>query len=225
MFKTYSLTDKGLKRETNEDSFLINNNKNLLIVSDGMGGYEKGEVASSIIVETFNEKILEYEKTNEKTFDILKEHLNEAVKTSSKKIIDYSIEKKIYKTIGATIIGIYHDKVLNKTISFHLGDSRAYKVKESELQQLTKDHTYKGNVISKAIGNFDPFELDISEIDIENDDLIILCSDGVYNFISDEKVVEILQTHSLKECCQEMKKAIYENGAKDNLTMILAIQE
>jgi serine/threonine protein phosphatase PrpC len=103
-----------------------------------------------------------------------------------------------------------------------LGDSRVYRIRENSLTQLTNDHsTYQNNkeVLSKAIGNFDIFNLDINIFDMKKGDIILICSDGVYNFVQECEMLEL--KNSLDNYCEMIKKIIYQNGAKDNLTLIV----
>ena len=90
--EVFTLSDKGLKRETNEDSFLVNEDKDLLIVSDGMGGYQNGDVASKIIVDIYEEDIKSIDNND------IAEYLNNTAKKASAKIKEYSLEKRVYKT-------------------------------------------------------------------------------------------------------------------------------
>lgn len=210
--EVYTLSDKGLKRETNEDSFVVNKDKTLLVVSDGMGGYQNGDIASKIIVDIYEEDI-----NNIDTEDI-STYLDASAKKASAKIKEYSLEKRVYKTIGATVVGVYKKDNL---ALFHMGDSRVYRIRDKKIEQLSNDHIYKGNVISKAIGNFDPFELEVNFTEYKENDIYLLCSDGICNFISDQEMNDIINNNDLSKCCKLIKEIVFSNGAKDNLTLIL----
>jgi protein phosphatase len=223
------ISDVGLVRSVNEDSYLIDKNNKFAIVSDGMGGHEKGDIASELVVKTFSKAIHEFSIQNHAKdinviISMLTKYLNNANEDSSLKIIDYANEHNIKDTMGATVAGIYLDKLeIAKVAIFHLGDSRVYRVRDNHLEQMTIDHSNdinNKNVLEKAIGNFEVFDLDIKLIDYQLGDLFLLCSDGINNFISDNELQDIIKNNS-KDFCDIIKKHIYANGAKDNLTLII----
>jgi protein phosphatase len=227
MLKSYDICDIGLKRKVNEDSFFVDEENNFVVVSDGMGGYEKGEVASLIVVEEFNKKLTEFHNltNNIQTKQLLCEYLNEANEQASKVISLYAKQNKIDKTIGATVVGFYYLENVKKIVLFHIGDSRIYKIKSDNIEQLTNDHSVSNNVLSKAIGNFNIFDLEINFIDFEYSDIFLVCSDGVYNCISNQELLFMIKNNSLDKSCQKIKDIIYKNGAKDNLTLVVATIE
>ncbi len=248
MSKGYS--DVGLVRKINEDSFIINNNISLLVVSDGMGGYEKGDIASQIIVKNLDDIMIDYnqetEKTNyidENTNDIehqISTYLNRAIINSKDSINKYAIDNAIDGNIGATVVGIYKDINIDKITVFHLGDSRAYRIRDNKIEQLTIDHSVVedmrrsgkysdieinkvgNNILSKAIGNFNDFDLEINFYDLLVDDIFILCSDGVSNFIDDDLLLKYIVNNTQSKAIEKIKKIIYENGARDNLTLLIS---
>ena len=223
MLESYSVCDIGLKRKVNEDSFLVDEENNFIVVSDGMGGYEKGEVASLMVVEEFNKKLSEFHTlaNDTQTKQLLCEYLNEANEQASKVISLYAKQNKIDKTIGATVVGLYYLKSIKKVVLFHIGDSRIYKIKSDNIEQLTNDHSVSNNILSKAIGNFDIFDLEINFVDFDYNDIFLVCSDGVYNCISNQELLFVTKNNSLDKSCDKIKDIIYKNGAKDNLTLVL----
>lgn len=221
------LYDIGLKRKLNEDSYKYSQKQNFALISDGMGGHEKGDIASGIIVDTFESYLNDFSNENiedEKDFELsLKNYLKLANEESFSLIIKYANENNINKIMGATIIGIYHSIKFNKIWTFHLGDSRAYRIRDKKIEQLTNDHCMIQNnkeVLSKAIGNFDIFDLDINTYDTKINDILMICSDGVYNYIQEEEINHILE-HNFNNHCALIKEKIYSNGAKDNFTLIV----
>lgn len=246
--KGYS--DIGLKRKLNEDSYLINDNISLLVVSDGMGGYEKGDIASNVIVEKLDEIMLDYNEENEKTNQIeesdkdvenqIKSYLNMAIVKSREDIVKYAKDNSIDGNIGATVVGLYKDINIDKIVVFHLGDSRAYRIRDNQIEQITIDHSVVedmrrsgkysdeeiskigNNVLSKAVGNFNDFELEMNFFDLKENDIFVLCSDGVSNFISDELLFDKIINNTKEEAIDKIKNIIYKNGAKDNLTIVIS---
>ena len=239
-FKSYYFTDIGLKREINEDSILINKEKNLFLLADGMGGYEKGEIASKITVEIFEEEILKNRFLNITNEEHLPKLFQEFIEKITKEIISYSHENKIQSNIGSTLVGIYKNPVIKNLSIFHLGDSRVYRIRNNHIEQLTSDHTLyeeqkkaallpkeqldkiNKNKLSKAIGNFKAFKLEVSFQELKDNDIFILCSDGIYNFIEENKLSNIiLDAKDISFALEEIKTIVYNNGAKDNLSLIL----
>jgi len=245
MFLTKEYSDIGLRRAVNEDSLVVNSSISLFLVSDGMGGYEKGEIASKIVVDSFNSVMQDFCDDSEKTEDIAKDsqtikkqlsfYLNMALKKSQERIEDYATKNKIIGKIGATVAGVYKDNLLDEIAIFHLGDSRVYRIRDEEIEQLTIDHSlveemrrsgkYSNeelakvgkNILSKAIGNFGSYELEINFFDIKIDDIFVLCSDGVSNFIDDRLLCRYAKDFKI----ERIRDEIYKNGALDNFTLIL----
>jgi len=223
MLDTYVRCDVGLKRKINEDSFLVDKQNNFAIVSDGMGGYEKGEIASAFIVEEFAKQLQQYVNLGEKQYtkDKIISYLNKANERSSKKISIYAKNHNIKKTIGATVVGLYFATAIDKLVLFHLGDSRIYKIYDNKIEQITVDHSIGNNVLSRAIGNFDIFELEINFIDFKKEDIYLIRSDGIYNYISNKELLDVIINEKLDSSCDIIKNIVYKNGAKDNLTLII----
>lgn len=237
-FTSYSLSHKGLRREINEDSFLINEQNNIFLVADGMGGHKKGEVASKIVVETVNETICNHRLLNITNEKHLPNIIQEAVINCSKKINDYCLNNKIESNMGSTLVGFYKHKDIKKLSHFHLGDSRAYKIRNTEIIQLTKDHSLyeekkaenlkkeelekiNKHQLTKAIGNFNTHKIDLSYTSLEDGDIFILCSDGITNFISDEYILRLILKHPLDKVAEYIKDVVFNNGARDNLSLII----
>lgn len=238
---SYGISDKGLKRKYNEDSILINDDLNLYVVADGMGGHSSGDVASKIVVNELKE---EFENTTivnfsskEETVNFYTKLLNKMIMNAREKIVKYATINKI-KTIGTTVVGALINNRYNMAIIFHLGDSRAYFINELQCYQITTDHSkieemkqngatqeelenVGKNIITKAIGNFEYFQLEINIVDLKKDDCIFLCSDGVSNYVSSMLLHEkYLKDDDLNTICDNLKQHIYTKGANDNLSMI-----
>lgn len=271
MYKVAYLTDKGLKKESNEDSLLVKEACGLFVVADGMGGHERGEVASQIVVESFEENICKdedstvvysdeesenetvsylFDEDEEATIaygdgfnkqEELGKKLNSAVEISTRKIVKYAKDKVLGKQIGTTVVGLCKVKNEEEMALFHLGDSRAYRVRNKEIEKLTSDHSkyeqmkqsgkysedelakVNRNSITKAIGNFKVMPLEMTYIELEQDDIYILCSDGISDLIHAEEILSIVEQDKnyLENIVLNIKKIVYERGAKDNLSMII----
>ena len=246
MFNVAFLTDVGLKREHNEDAILVNKDMGTFIVADGMGGHEKGEVASKILVDTFlapPEHNIQANLGNEDDTVVpsfsLDDELNHYIEIASQKMMDYAKSKNIESTIGTTVVGVKYVSNIQAWVLFYLGDSRAYLFNENSLLQLTTDHSKHEamraknisedeiqktgkNVITKAVGNFKPYKLDIQYIQTKPGNILLLCSDGVSDLCSrDELLLLVIQyKDNLDFLCTQIKNLVYTRGAKDNLSVI-----
>jgi len=272
MYKVEYLTDIGLKKSENEDSLLVNREIGLFIVADGMGGHEKGEVASRMVVQSFNEILGDSEESTltysdsddeEETIPYLindneeetvaycdddscmeskmEERLNQIVELSTQKIKNYAHQKMIIKQIGTTVVGLYQFPNSSKMALFHLGDSRAYRIRGEEIEKLTIDHSkyelmkqsgkytpqqlakVNRNSITKAIGNFRAMPLDIAYIELKDSDIYFLCSDGVSDLVHAREILDIINRYrdNFKKALSQIKEIVYQRGAKDNLSMII----
>ena len=248
MFKIAYLTDIGLKRAHNEDTILVDKQSNIYLVADGMGGHEKGEVASKIVAETFLKQLVYPQISTAQNSESdtvvlpvsLEDTLNHSVEIATEKIYTYANEKDIKGTIGTTIVGVKYMSNISAWAVFHLGDSRAYLFRDNSLRQLSVDHSkheelrQKGapedeikktgkNLITKAVGNFDPYKLDMQYISPKKKDVLLLCSDGVSDLCSnDELLLLIIQyKNDLDLLCMQIKNLVYSRGAKDNFSVIV----
>ena len=271
MYKTTYLTDKGLKRKVNEDALLVADACGLFVVADGMGGHDRGEVASRMVVESFKQILcadedstisycdehdedetvpyfedndedatVAYEDNFEKKIQ-LEDTLNRVIEISTNKIKNYAKEKLLSGQIGTTVVGLYRLKNEEEMALFHLGDSRAYRIRNKKIEKLTTDHSkyeqmkrsgkyseeqlskVNRNSITKAIGNFKMMPLEINYIELKKEDIYILCSDGISDLTHAKEMLEIIEKNksSLENALSKIKNLVYERGAKDNLSIII----
>ena len=271
MYRIAYLTDVGLKRKVNEDALLVAEACNLFVVADGMGGHDKGEVASRIVVESFKQILCadedstvtycdegdddetvpyfdDFDKDSTVAYDDvfeqksqLEKTLNRVIETSTNKIKTYAKERVLSGQMGTTVVGLYKLKDTESMAIFHLGDSRAYRIRNKKIEKLTIDHSkyeqmkqsgkysekelskVNRNSITKAIGNFKVMPLEIDYIDLKKEDIFILCSDGVSDLTHAKELLELIENESkeLNKVVFNIKKLVYERGAKDNLSIIV----
>jgi serine/threonine protein phosphatase PrpC len=227
-----SISDVGKSRKINEDSYIIDSSNEIVIVSDGMGGHKCGDIASKIVIEKFHQELKDVvHEIDMEDEEISKRlafaYLQHAVEQSSLEIESYAHNNDIKNIIGATVVGMFHLKESKKIVIFHLGDSRIYRLRES-IEVITKDHINEladsnNNVLSKAIGNFETFEIELKFIDYNENDIYLVCTDGVYNGVSDKDMFDIISQN--RDICNNLKTHIYKNGAKDNLTAAIIKME
>jgi serine/threonine protein phosphatase PrpC len=238
--KAYGITDIGIKRENNEDSFLIIEEKNLYIVADGMGGHTAGEVASLNAVKLVDEYLTPDRITDMKADrQILKEEMINAVFFAHNWILKSAKEKKEYSGMGTTIVVCFIDG--NVLYTCHVGDSRAYIINTAGIQQITNDHSYVGeqvrsgmmtseqarhsrlkNQITQALGSPYRIKPEYNEHQLDKDSKILLCSDGLWDMLSDNEIHKlVIEQGTLDEICKDLIIKANIAGGNDNITVIL----
>jgi protein phosphatase len=237
-----AISDIGLKRENNQDSMFASLEKDfpLFIVADGMGGHKAGDIASSMAVEG----IINTLKNNKEKLDsenTIKSFIKEAVSSVNDKIYLRSFEKSECFGMGTTITLAYIYK--SKIFIGHVGDSRAYLVRNNKILQITEDHTLvnelikngsitpdeavnhpQRNMITRALGTSSSINMDFYTIEYHKDDILILCSDGLTNMIDENTILEVINQNKEKDMnliCNSLVTLAKENGGRDNITVIV----
>lgn len=237
--RSFAKTDVGKLRDVNQDAYYVSDSDlNLYILADGMGGYAGGEIASKLatqaaatyIQENFN-KLAEYKKE-----DIL-EMIKKAIEHANLVVHEKSKEKIELEQMGTTleICLIYN----NRAYLGHIGDSRIYRLRKEFFRRLTTDHSYvqklvkdgtiskeeadthpKKNMLMKALGCEEAVEPDIMVKGFMQDDIIIMCSDGLTNMISEERICEIVNA-DLENAAENLVNEANNLGGYDNITVII----
>lgn len=243
LLQTSSVTDIGKIRENNEDSYLELNIDNsdkkllLLVVADGMGGHNAGEIASRTVVNSI-ENYFKSQKEELKK-DALKS-LKNSIEGANREVIKASSDNEELSGMGSTCTAML---ILdNKTFLAHVGDSRAYLVRQKKITQLTKDHTLAEkmldsgimteeeakksphrNMLIKAVGISDEIEVETYEpFNTAPGDIYLLCSDGLTEYIDEEEICSILNIYDPEEACNLLVKIANKRGGKDNITVQIA---
>jgi serine/threonine protein phosphatase PrpC len=217
----------------------------LLIVADGMGGEAEGERACTIAVDQVTTYVLNslgwcfrLEEDSEHNFEDDLKHALESCQNSIQTVVDRHPEMK---NMGTTMTMVYI--VWPRAFVVHVGDSRCYLLRRGQLDQITVDHTMSeviskagqmsreearhspmGHVLINVLGgrSHDLF-VDVNKISLERDDIVLLCTDGLYDMISDEKINELLGSNQSAEAiCRKLVELANENGGKDNITAIVS---
>lgn len=233
--QVWAVSDKGNKRESNQDSYLVNENLGLFVVADGMGGHSGGEVASSIAVQT-----LETEIKVLKVSDLpIRDLMNRVYEKASMRIFDKAaIESPELIGMGTTMVSCYIDK--DRIYIGNVGDSRCYLFDNSNLWQLTEDHsllneqirtgmlkpeqaaTFSGrNVITRSVGYERVVHPDVLDREIKAGETYLLCSDGLSGLVADNKILECFKTKSLNEVALALVNLALANGGDDNVTVLI----
>lgn len=239
MLKAYSISDVGKKRILNQDCVDIStepvgNLPNLLLLADGMGGHKAGDYASRYTIDTIKKEVNVSPQTNPVHI------FSQAIQYANEHLYAKSMNDKNFEGMGTTLVAATClDYKLNVA---NIGDSRLYLIRQNKMVQVTKDHSYvaelvqkggldretakthpKKNFITRAVGAFDQVSADFFYVETKPGDIILICSDGLTNMLSDEEILSITyQEHDLEFACYKLVQAANEKGGIDNISVILA---
>jgi protein phosphatase len=244
--KACGLSDIGLTRLHNEDYFEIDPRHRLYVVADGMGGHNHGEVAAQIAVQAIRDFVAR-SADRDTTWPFgaearLARHSNllkMAVRTAHDNVLRAIRRDGSLYGMGTTVVGL----LLSGTTAAvaHVGDSRAYRLRDGRLDQLTQDHTWVNeqvvagflskeqarshplkNVVTRALGGESDVLVDVREVEVEPGDLYLLCSDGLTGMLSDADIHDRLASgRSLHEICRSLINDSNARGGIDNVTVVL----
>ncbi len=244
------LSDVGLERDHNEDSFMILPNYNLFLVADGMGGHNAGDVASSMAVQTI-EDFFNHTDSEDATwpfhFDTNlsyeENRILGSIQMANRSIMRQSSSNRNQEGMGTTIVAMCFSKTLPVAYFGHAGDSRGYRVRDGTIKQLTRDHSLISdfeqampdisaekkesipkNIITRALGMQPYVEVELNKVDVVEGDLFLLCSDGLSGAGSDEEILEIIMDSgsNLSLICKKLVELANNKGGDDNITVVMA---
>jgi PPM family protein phosphatase len=225
-------TDVGLQRQRNEDSFVAE--YPLFAVADGLGGHLGGEVASQMAVETLTEAT-----KSDGPDDGIPDRLREAIHRANVAVAERASNDPRLTGMGTTLTALVVGS--DRIYLGHVGDSRAYLLRDGELQALTEDHTLvrrmvregrltpeqaeihpQRSVLTRALGIEDQLEVDQATVEVTVGDRLLLCSDGLTSMVSDEDIRKILAGHDEPQAASEaLVEAANEAGGQDNITTVV----
>jgi len=236
-----AFSDLGLTRRRNEDTWgwrRIDDRSIVYVVADGMGGHDRGEVASAMTVDKVLSTVTEGVRAGRTAADFLKGLLVKAVEQANAAVVAES--KGQSRAMGATVVAML---VLDGKTGFlaHAGDARAYQLRGGKLRPLTTDHSMvqamvergkitpaearthpKANVILNYVGQDPEIDVDTSEVRLLRGDRILLCSDGLWGELDDDEITAHLNTwRRPRRAVQRMVQDAYQGGGKDNVTAVL----
>ncbi|HET7712046.1 MAG TPA: Stp1/IreP family PP2C-type Ser/Thr phosphatase [Thermoanaerobaculia bacterium] len=249
--KAFGATHVGRQRQHNEDSYLVSDDARLFLVADGMGGHAAGEIASRIAVESISEFILHTKEDDgtwphayDEQFSRATNRLMAAVRLANTRVLEAMRKDARLRGMGTTVVACLVDE---NTISFaHVGDSRAYMIRDSKLSRITNDHSWVfeqvqagmlteaeaekhplRNVITRALGGALQVNPDAKEIDARSGDVYLLCSDGLTGMVPEDEILKLVTESNgdLPDACQKLIDAANERGGLDNVTTILVRAE
>lgn len=230
LWNSQSAIHCGKRRQLNEDALLDRPEKGLWVVADGMGGHQAGDVASQMIVDAIDQEIF---PNDDLQYSI--EQIKACLNRVNQQLRQLAIERYDNQIVGSTVVALVAGP--GSLACIWAGDSRLYRLRDRQLQQITVDHceddneadellnmTMQGvksnNVITRAIGAFDELELDCLEVDFQTGDKFMLCSDGVDKELSPVEIEHILnEIHH--DYADAIMQSVLDKEARDNVSVII----
>ncbi len=233
LLEHHGATDPGKVRKNNEDSILVGTGRDetLFVVADGIGGFEAGEVASSIVIEVLKEVVPS-------------ESLEDAIGEANRRILDAARGDEKLSNMGTTVVAMRFGVREEEPVAeiSHVGDSRAYLLRDGDLRPLTEDHSLvaelvrsgdltraqasehpQKNLITRALGAEEVVEVDTTTLPIETGDRLILCSDGLSDMVSEPRILELLTSfpEDPERAARALVHAALDAGGVDNVTVVV----
>src|SRR5207248_8683452 len=245
--KSFGLTHVGRQRQHNEDSFLVEDKAKLYLVADGMVGHAAGEIASRIGVDSISEFILHTKEDDgtwphayDEAYKRTTNRLMAAVRLANTRVLEAMRKDARLRGMGTTIVAALADD--SKMSVAHVGDSRAYLVRNGEMMRLTNDHSWVfeqvqagmlteaeaekhplRNVITRALGGALSVNPDATEVECRAGDVYLLCSDGLTGMVPEDEILRVVteNENDLEKACKSLIDTANERGGLDNVTAIL----
>ena len=238
----FSATDTGRARSNNEDSVAVDDATELVVLADGMGGYNAGEVASGMATSFIKTELGRWlsEASENATDTDVRRAMDICVDNANRAIFNAANSNPQYAGMGTTlVVGVFREARL---LMGHVGDSRAYRLRASRLTQITHDHSLlqeqidsglitpeqaafsaNKNLVTRAVGVEDTVLLETHLHDVLPGDTYLLCSDGLSDMLDDESISQLLMSsETLSEVGAALIDAANEAGGKDNISVVLA---
>ena len=242
--QSWGLSDQGCVRKQNQDAYKIeklDRTSLLCVVCDGMGGAKSGNIASTLAVDVFVEEVRRTWRPGISQ-NALEQMLRGAVKLANFTVYDQAQQFEEFDGMGTTLVAalIYGRRV---TV-VNVGDSRAYKVDSDGIRQITRDHSVvenmvergelthaqarhhpNRNLITRALGPEDMAQADHFTVKLQEGEFLLLCTDGLVNTVSEQEILfEVIHESDLDGCLSRLVKLSCDNGAPDNVTVVLMQQ-
>lgn len=240
-YKFCSQTNPGLTRKNNEDAVAFDEPTGVVVLADGMGGYNAGEVASGMAVAFIKSEMARWlsEVGQQAQPADIRRALEICVDNANRAIFEAARANAQYTGMGTTLVaGVFHG---NRFMLGHIGDSRCYRWRQGRLAQITKDHSFlqeqmdaglltpaeaaisgNKNLVTRALGVEDTVILELSDNEVEAGDVYLMCSDGLTDMVADADIAEILTTPlSIDQHAQALVDAANGRGGRDNISVLL----
>ncbi|MCD7828702.1 MAG: Stp1/IreP family PP2C-type Ser/Thr phosphatase [Clostridiales bacterium] len=238
--KLSAFTDTGRVRSSNQDSYAIGELPDggaWAVVCDGMGGHAGGNVASSVAVNVISEDIKEGFRNN-MSLGFARNMLMSSINAANAAIIRQADENDELRGMGTTVVAAlcYGEKA----VVAHVGDSRCYHISDGEISQVTHDHSLvqelvdagyitkdqanshpNKNIITRALGVNENVDIDFYEVRLEDNDILLLCTDGLTNHVTEEEIIECTSGENISNYSTELVSRANDNGGTDNITAVI----
>ena len=236
-----ALTDTGRVRANNEDAVAIDEAAQLVVLADGMGGYNAGEIASHMAATYIGGEMARWlAQAGKPAAGDVRSALEACVDNANHAIFGASLANPQYRGMGTTLVaGVFAG---NRLILGHIGDSRCYRLRAGELRQLTRDHSWlqeqidaglltpeqaavsgQRNLVTRALGVDSAVQIEVNEFPVEPQDLFIFCSDGLTDMVQDEDLAMLArQPIPLADKARHMVTLANTLGGRDNISVLLA---
>jgi serine/threonine protein phosphatase PrpC len=235
-------TDPGLARENNEDSVTVDEPTRLAVLADGMGGYNAGEIASGMATTFIKSELGRWlsQAGRHANSREVRRAMEICVDNANRSIFNAANSNPQYSGMGTTLVlGVFQD---GRLILGHIGDSRCYRLRGTEFQQITKDHSLlqeqmdaglitaeqaatssNKNLVTRALGVEDAVLLEVNENKVEPGDIYLMCSDGLSDMVDDRGIAGILAGEvPLEQKVAQLIDTANANGGRDNISVLLA---
>jgi len=238
--QVFGVSDVGRCREINQDQLLIDPELELYAVADGMGGHAAGEVASQLAIESLSEAMGLERHPGPVTPDEAARRLEQAFHEGNRKICESVLARGEWRGMGTTIVALL--AIGEEAVIGHVGDSRAYLLRDGALSRLTSDHSWVNeqvklglmtdaeahrhpmrNIVTRALGNRADLQVELTRAKLNHGDVVLLCSDGLNSMLSDDEIRETLSRHSddPEAACQALVDHANQKGGEDNITVVV----
>ena len=249
-FAFFGTSDTGRHRKHNEDSYLCNPQEKLFLIADGIGGQAAGETASSLAIRNVEEFVVRSRVEDitwpipyRKEFTLEQNSLLAGTTLANRKVRELANQNPLMKGMGTTLVGVVIKG--NQLAVLNIGDSRLYRIRAKEIEQITQDHTIAGeqekmglltkeeashhpqkHILTSALGieAAENLRMDLSLVDIEKKDLYLMCSDGLSDMLSDKEILAAINSSkekSLEKMSLSLMQQANRAGGRDNITIIL----
>lgn len=239
--RAFGMSDVGRRRESNEDHFLVDAERGLFAVADGMGGHAAGEVASRLAIDALRGFFdAEPGEGADPGDESAVRRLREAVVAANRNICDAISGHEERRGMGTTVVALLADR--DRAVIGHVGDSRVYLLRDGRLRRLTSDHSWVNeqvrmgfltddaaqrhpmrNIVTRALGSRQDVSVDLAEEPVRPGDVFLLCSDGLNTMLPDD-AIEALLRHAAEEppvACRSLIEEANRRGGEDNVTVVV----
>lgn len=240
-YSFHGLTDAGLVRTNNEDSLVIDADHGIAILADGMGGYNAGEVASSMATEFISVELAHWLSLEPQRSDLtrVERAVEMCADEANLSILDAATANPHYAGMGTTlVVAVFQGRNL---VLGHIGDSRCYRMRDHQLTQLTRDHSILQeqidaglidanqamgasgrNLLTRALGVEKTTRIEIHQHQVHDADVYLLCSDGLNDMVNDQDIALLLSCDApLPDIASSLVAKAIANGGRDNVSVLL----